>query len=131
MDRKLELMAIDLFVSRYGRTPLEYGVPVIDIFNRQRAFLYAPSKEALNAYKLEQNIIYWMSHYYILPVFAVTLLLFYAAFNYANIPDHPLIIVSVWALVILTLGLFAAWYVTNLAGKKCGYSVISIECNKL
>lgn len=131
MDRKLEMMAIDLFVSRYGQTPLELGVPVIDVFNRQHAFLYATSKEALNAYKLEQNIIYWMSHYYILPVFAVAVLLFYAAFNYANIPDHPLIIFSVWALIILTLGLIVAWYVTALAGKKCSYSVISIECDKL
>lgn len=49
--------AIALFKKQYGKTPKEEGFPVIGIYERQNAFLYAASEEAIESYKTEQNII--------------------------------------------------------------------------
>ena len=49
--------AIALFKKQYGKTPKESGFPVIGTYERQSAFLYAASEEAIDSYKTEQNII--------------------------------------------------------------------------
>ena len=49
--------AIALFKKQYGKTPKESGFPVIGIYERQHAFLYAASEEVIKAYKTHQNIV--------------------------------------------------------------------------
>ena len=49
--------AIKLFKEEYGKTPQESGFPVIDIYEKQHAFLYADSEETIKAYKTNQNIV--------------------------------------------------------------------------
>ena len=49
--------AINLFKKTYGKTPQELGFSVIDIYEKQHAFLYATSEEVIAAYKTHQNII--------------------------------------------------------------------------
>ncbi|MBO6281986.1 MAG: hypothetical protein J6N49_05610 [Alphaproteobacteria bacterium] len=66
MDRINE--AIYLFQEKYGKTPEEAGFPVIDIYEKQHAFLYADSKEVIKAYKTQQNIIRWVLIWYMWPL---------------------------------------------------------------
>ncbi len=59
--------AVDLFKERYDKTPSEAGFPVIGIYERQSAYLYATSEKVINAYKTQENIIRWMIMWYLWP----------------------------------------------------------------
>lgn len=59
--------AVDLFKMRYGKTPSEAGLPVIGLYERQSAYLYATSEKVINAYKTQQNIIRYMMLGYLWP----------------------------------------------------------------
>jgi len=59
--------AVDLFKDAYSKTPNEAGFPVIGIYEKQSAYLYATSEKVINAYKTQQNIIRWMIVWYLWP----------------------------------------------------------------
>ena len=59
--------AVDRFKSAYGKTPSEAGFPVIGIYEKQSAYLYATSEKVIKAYKTQQNIIRWMMVWYLWP----------------------------------------------------------------
>ena len=60
--------AVDLFEMRYGKTPSKAGFPVIGLYERQNAYLYATSEKVIKAYKIQQNIIRWMMLWYFWPL---------------------------------------------------------------
>lgn len=60
MEQQAINQAIDLFQIRFGITPQESRYPVIDIYEKQHAYLYAETEEAIAAYKTHQNIIRWI-----------------------------------------------------------------------
>ena len=60
--------AEDLFEMRYGKTPSKAGFPVIGLYERQNAYLYATSEKVIKAYKIQQNIIRWMMLWYFWPL---------------------------------------------------------------
>ena len=59
--------AVDLFKEAYDKTPSEAGFPVIGLYERQHAYLYATSRKVIKAYKTQQNIIRWMMSWYLWP----------------------------------------------------------------
>lgn len=61
------LKAVDLFKDKYGKDPSKAGFPVIGVYERQNAYLYATSKKVIKAYKTQQNIIRWMMLWYLWP----------------------------------------------------------------
>ena len=65
--QELTPRAVDLFKERYGKTPSKAGLPVISIYERQSAYLYATSEKVINAYKTQQNIIRWLMLWYLWP----------------------------------------------------------------
>ena len=79
MEQQAINQAIDLFQIRFGIPPQESRYPVIDIYEKQHAYLYAETEEAIAAYKTHQNIIRWIMCFYLWPLAANTILLFYAA----------------------------------------------------
>ena len=58
--------AVSLFRHQYGIHPAQSAYPVIDVYEKQHAYLYASSEEAVKAYKTQQNIIRWMMTYFLL-----------------------------------------------------------------
>ena len=60
--------AVSLFRHQYGIHPAQSAYPVIDVYEKQHAYLYASSEEAVKAYKTQQNIIRWMMTYFLWPV---------------------------------------------------------------
>lgn len=99
--------AIALFKKQYGKTPKEAGFPVVGTYERQSAFLYAASEEAIESYKTEQNIIRGTMFWWLCPLMLVMI-------NYANAAAfyhdvfHWRCVVSyvflpVWLVVIVTL----------------------------
>ena len=59
--------AEDLFKETYDKTPSEAGFPIIGVYERQNAYLYATSRKVIKAYKTHQNIIRWMMLWYLWP----------------------------------------------------------------
>ena len=59
--------AINLYRRRYLKDPEDNGFPVIGIYEKQNAFLYASSEKVIKAYKTQQNIIRWMLVWYFWP----------------------------------------------------------------
>ena len=99
--------AVSLFRHQYGIHPAQSAYPVIDVYEKQHAYLYASSEEAVKAYKTQQNIIRWVMTYFLWPVAVDTALLFYAAVRFQKL-NHPLIICCIafyacWGLLLLVL----------------------------
>ena len=57
MDKEFIKNAKFLFEVKYNCSPEEYGYPVIDVYQRQRAYLYGKDEEAVKVYKKCQNLI--------------------------------------------------------------------------
>ena len=69
-QKKLEELkpkAIELFKDAYGKTPKEEGFPVIGLYEKQSAYLYATSETVIKSYKTQQNIIRWLMLWYLWP----------------------------------------------------------------
>ena len=99
--------AIALFKKQYGKTPKESGFPVIGIYERQSAFLYAASEEAIKSYKIEQNIIRGTMFWALWPLILVMINYANAAVWYHDV-FHWRCVVSyvflvVWLVVVVTL----------------------------
>ena len=60
--------AIELFKKAYGKTPKEAGLPVIGLYEKQNAYLYATSETVIKSYKTQQNIIRWLMLWYLWPL---------------------------------------------------------------
>lgn len=100
--------AIDLFKKKYGKTPKELGFPVIGIYKKQHAFLYADTEETIRAYKTHQNIIRWMMTWFMWPL-PIALLIWFIALAEENV-WHPLCIASyifygVWGILLVVLSI--------------------------
>ena len=70
-QKKLEELkpkAIELFKDAYGKTPKEAGFPVIGLYEKQSAYLYATSETVIKSYKTQQNIIRWLMLWYLWPL---------------------------------------------------------------
>ena len=107
MEQQAINQAIDLFQIRFGITPQESRYPVIDIYEKQHAYLYAETEEAIAAYKTHQNIIRWIMCFYLWPLAANTILLFYAAAKFQKL-EHPLgiggiVFYACWSILLLFL----------------------------
>jgi hypothetical protein len=105
MERTKE--AINLFEKNYGKTPKEAGFPVIGIYKRQSAFLYAASEEAIESYKTEQNIIRGTMFWALLPLILVMTNYFDAVERYQEMFHWRCVIsylfLAVWLIVVVTL----------------------------
>jgi len=99
--------AIALFKKQYGKTPKEAGFPVIGTYERQSAFLYAASEEAIESYKTEQNIIRGMIFWAWLPLMLVMINYANAAVWYHDVFHWRCVIsyvfLPVWLVVVVTL----------------------------
>ena len=85
MDEKQREQAINLFVLKYRQTPKEYGVPVVDVFKPQRAYIYAPTEKISKAYKSSQGLIRWMFTWALWPLaIPFIVLLVYTLPHYAR-----------------------------------------------
>ena len=99
--------AIALFKKQYGKTPKESGFPVIGIYERQSAFLYAASEEAIKSYKTEQNIIRGTMFWALWPLILVMINYANAAVWYHDVFHWRCVIsyvfLAVWLVVVVTL----------------------------
>ena len=109
MEEKDIIAAKELFELRYGKTPEEYGYPVIDVYKKQRVYLYAESEEAAAAYKKGQNIIRWVLVWYWWPVIAAVVVSFIGILKFQAILHPvvliPMIFIAVWFALFMFL-----WY---------------------
>jgi hypothetical protein len=99
--------AIALFKKQYGKTPKESGFPVIGIYKRQSAFLYAASEEVIKAYKTHQNIIRGTIFWALWPLILVMINYFDAVERYQEMFHWRCVIsyvfLVVWLVVVVTL----------------------------
>ena len=99
--------AIALFKKQYGKTPKEAGFPVIGTYERQSAFLYADSEEAIDSYKTEQNIIRGTMFWALWPLSLVMINYANAAVWYHDVFHWRCVIsyvlLAVWLVVVVTL----------------------------
>lgn len=114
MNREDE--AIKLFKEKYGKTPKELGFPVIDIYEKQNAFLYAVSEEVIAAYKLQQNITRGMWLWGIWPLLVVLFVEFIAIGKYQDL-WHPLSIAG-HVIFGITAVLYTVLYVKARNAEK-------------
>ena len=85
MDEKQREQAINLFVLKYRQTPKEYGLPVVDVFKPQKAYIYAPTEKISKAYKSSQGLLRWMFTWALWPLaIPFIVLLFYTFPNYVQ-----------------------------------------------
>lgn len=82
MNEKLQQRAIDLFILRVGKTPKECGYQVIDIYEKQKAFIYAPDKDAIKNYKSSQSIIRWIMVWGFIPLLIAFSVIFFYGISY-------------------------------------------------
>ena len=99
--------AIALFKKQYGKTPKEAGFPVIGIYERQNAFLYAASEKAIESYKTEQNIIRGMLIWGMGPLAVIMVNYANAAVWYHDVLHWRCVVsylfFAVWLVVFVTL----------------------------
>jgi len=99
--------AIALFKKQYGKTPKESGFPVIGIYERQSAFLYATTEEVIKAYKTEQNIIRGTMFWALWPLILVMINYANAAVWYHDVFHWRCVVsyvfLAVWLVVVVTL----------------------------
>ena len=99
--------AIALVKKQYGKTPKEAGFPVIGIYKRQSAFLYAASEEAIKSYKTHQNIVRGVIFWGIGPLVLIMINYLDAVERYQDMFHWRCVIsyvfLAVWLVVVVTL----------------------------
>ena len=112
--------AVKLFKQRYGKTPkelgLELGLPVIGIYEKQHAFLFAVSEDVINAYKKQQNIIRWLLTWFMWPL-AIAMIAWWVTLAKYQDPWHPLFLAlyvfyGLWMVLLAVL-----WFRAKRADK--------------
>lgn len=87
-----------LFQSTYGKTNEEAGFNAIDIYEKQRAYLYGQNQESIRSYKIGQNIIRFFLCGYFWPIIVC---IYLAIWIFAKNECH--ITTSVYYLLIFIL----------------------------
>ena len=103
--------AVKLFKQRYGKTPkelsFELDLPVVGIYEKQHAFLFAVSEEVIKAYKAEQNIIRGWIVFGMWPLVAIMVNYFGAMLRYHDMWHWrcmiSYVILAIWLAVFVTL----------------------------
>ena len=103
MERTKE--AINLFKERYGKTPKELGLPVIGIYEKQHAFLYADTEEVIKAYKTHQNIMRWQISWYIWLLVPAMINFCYVLFRYQDVMNWRGLATYVFLGIWIILGI--------------------------
>ncbi len=130
MDKKQREQAINLFVVKYRQTPKEYGVPAVDVFKPQRAYIYAPTEKIAKAYKCSQGLIRWMFKWALWPL-AIPLLIL-LGYSFPNFVQNG---AKFDAITIAAVVFFFAWCALVLGlcfyglrqDKKCKNKVLYIN----
>ena len=130
MDEKQREQAINLFVLKYRQTPKEYGVPVVDVFKSQRAYIYAPTEKISKAYKSSQGLIRWMFTWALWPLaIPFIVLLVYTLPNYVQngaefdaITIAAVVFFFFWCTLMIGLCFYGLWQ-----DKKCKNKVLYIN----
>ena len=130
MDEKQREQAINLFVLKYRQTPKEYGVPVVDVFKPQRAYIYAPTEKISKAYKSSQGLIRWMFTWALWPLaIPFIVFLFYTFPNYVQngaefdaITIAAVVFFFFWCALLIGLCFYGLWQ-----DKKCKNKVLYIN----
>ena len=115
MEKKQEKEAIDLFIASVGKEPKACGYNAIDIYEKQRAYIYTKDEKTLKAFKSSQNIIRWIILWGFWPIFlCLCIIFFYGIPRVETIEDlqKPLIMASIvffvaWIILLLSLCLRA------------------------
>ena len=99
--------AVELFKRHYGKTPEEAGFPVIDVYKKQHAYLYARNSEIIKYYKTQQNIIRWVMLCGVWPIGVAFLNFVTALFGYLN-PWHwrcvaTYVFFVIWLILFIVL----------------------------
>ena len=127
METKQIEEAVSLFEQQYGVKPENTDFRVIDIYTKQRAYLYGTSQEMIKAYKTSQNIIRWLMRYYLWPVFADIVLLFICLIKYnISIDMLPCRILIGFGVAWVVL-FFVLWYIVIRDDKKSKHTVVWIN----
>lgn len=113
MDKKREKEAIDLFIASVGKEPKTYGYNAIDIYEKQRAYIYAKDEKTLKTFKSSQNIIRWIMLWGLWPlILCLCIIFFYGIPQLETIEDlqKPLIIAPtvffvVWVILLFILSI--------------------------
>ncbi len=111
MDKKREKEAIDLFIASTGEEPKVYGYNAIDVYEKQRAYIYAKDEKTLKAFKSQQNIIRWIILWGFWPlILCLCIIFFYGIPRVETIEDlqKPLIMASIvfcvaWIILLYIL----------------------------
>ena len=127
METKQIEEAVSLFEQQYGVKPENTDFRVIDIYTKQRAYLYGTSQEMIKAYKTSQNIIRWLMRYYLWPVFADVVLLFFCLLKYNVSIDHLFFRALIGFGVAWVLLCFVLAYLVVRNGKKSKDTVVWIN----
>ena len=106
--------AVDLFKMKNNKTPSEAELPVIGIYERQSAYLYATSEKVIRSYKMQQNIIRWMMLWYFWPLIVGFVGIMMAMIKYLSV-THPSFVA--WCFF------FAIWSILGLV--LCAIALIS------
>ena len=77
LTKEQQKQAEALYFRMYNRTVKDDNIKVIDIYEPQSAYLYGRTKEALKAYKTSQNILRFMLTFFMWPVIADFILIFF------------------------------------------------------
>ena len=130
MDEKQREQAINLFVLKYRQTPKEYGVPAVDVFKPQRAYIYAPTEKIAKAYKCSQGLIRWMFTWALWPLaIPFIVLLVYTLPHYVQngaefdaITIAAVVFFFFWCALLIGLCFYGLWQ-----DKKCKNKVLYIN----
>lgn len=127
MEKKQIEEAIALFERQYGAKPENTDFRVIDIYKKQRAYLYGTSQEVINAYKTSQNIARWIIVYYFWPIIVDVILLFICMLKYeANIDNLASKILIGFGAAWVVL-FFVLWCIVIRDDKKSKDTVVWIN----
>ena len=100
--------AVDLFKMKYNKTPGAAGLPVIDLYERQNAYLYATSRKVIKRYRMQQNIIRWLMLWYLWPFPIIFIGTTMTMMKYASL-THPSFVawcssMVIWSILGFVLG---------------------------
>ena len=116
-----------LFEVKYNCSPEEYGYPVIDVYQRQRAYLYGKDEEAVKVYKKCQNLI--RNSLMVGLMGCLALLFVFAAWCvfYSDKVIHPLSIGALAIGVVDFFGVLIAYFRRKKKKKKHRGKVIFLN----
>ena len=121
MDAKQRKQAIDLFMVKYGKAPKECGLPAIDVFEKQHAFIYAPSDDVAKAYKTSQSILRWLMIWGLWPL-AIDMILFgwyvFPRVSSIDIIFAPITLCIAFLFILWGVAMFCLCIYGYFVGKK-------------